>query len=270
MSPNLLKSTLTLEVKKGYETAISVEAVMFGSSSDFAQMSFEKRQCYLEGVDSKSPAFDDEYPYDDVMCKVEKAYRATITVCQCTLWSLFFDPWYSRIKSKETKICDFFGTICFHEQWKNQTIQAKGFKECYPRCDDVYYTGRIKQQKSLETTSRFSLNQTTDITEFLLYKYIFDPKSLLNRSFVNYLMHDQVSKPQEFLKKRLNQIAIVHFNFDSAFVTKVTKDAKVTTADYLSNIGGTLGLCTGFSIISLAEVIYWGLMVVLALGNNRR
>lgn len=32
----------------------------------------------------------------------------------------------------------------------------------------------------------------------------------------------------------------------------------MTTIDMMSNIGGTLGLFCGFSILSAIEIIYWG------------
>ena len=45
-------------------------------------------------------------------------------------------------------------------------------------------------------------------------------------------------------------------------VQKITRDVKITTTTFLSNVGGLLGLCQGFSIISFIEIIYfltiWG------------
>lgn len=33
--------------------------------------------------------------------------------------------------------------------------------------------------------------------------------------------------------------------------------ARLTLTDFISQIGGLLGLCLGFSVVSLIEIIYW-------------
>ncbi len=48
----------------------------------------------------------------------------------------------------------------------------------------------------------------------------------------------------------------------SVFINKkatlnVVMTATVTVIDMISNIGGTLGLFCGFSILSAAEIVYW-------------
>lgn len=39
---------------------------------------------------------------------------------------------------------------------------------------------------------------------------------------------------------------------------RITLTATVTIMNALSSIGGTLGLFLGFSILSAAEIVYWG------------
>ena len=58
-------------------------------------------------------------------------------------------------------------------------------------------------------------------------------------------------------KMRLEKLAFVKINFDNALMTKIVKDQRVSMADKISSIGGTLGLFTGFSIISIIEIVYW-------------
>ena len=40
------------------------------------------------------------------------------------------------------------------------------------------------------------------------------------------------------------------------YVKKFIKDEKITRISFLANAGGLLGLCMGFSVISVAEIIY--------------
>ena len=45
--------------------------------------------------------------------------------------------------------------------------------------------------------------------------------------------------------------------FDTPTINKVTKDRAAKFVDMLSAIGGTMGLLTGFSIISAVEILYF-------------
>ena len=44
--------------------------------------------------------------------------------------------------------------------------------------------------------------------------------------------------------------------FDTPTINKITKDRAAKFVDMLSAIGGTMGLLTGFSIISAVEILY--------------
>ena len=45
--------------------------------------------------------------------------------------------------------------------------------------------------------------------------------------------------------------------FDSPTFDRITKDRAVNFVAVLSSIGGTMGLLTGFSIISAVEILYY-------------
>ena len=52
-------------------------------------------------------------------------------------------------------------------------------------------------------------------------------------------------------------IAIVEFYFDKSSVLQFTRQARMTLVDYISQMGGLLGLFIGFSFISGVEIVYW-------------
>ncbi len=52
-------------------------------------------------------------------------------------------------------------------------------------------------------------------------------------------------------------IATIHFYFESSAVFQYKRQAKMTFSDILSQVGGLLGLCLGFSLASLIEIVYW-------------
>ena len=50
---------------------------------------------------------------------------------------------------------------------------------------------------------------------------------------------------------------MVRIYYDATTFEKVTKDKAAKFVDMLSAIGGTMGLLTGFSIISGVEILYY-------------
>jgi hypothetical protein len=53
-------------------------------------------------------------------------------------------------------------------------------------------------------------------------------------------------------------IAIVDFYFSKPTIVQFKRSESMTWINYISQIGGLLGLAMGFSIISAIEIVYWG------------
>ena len=49
---------------------------------------------------------------------------------------------------------------------------------------------------------------------------------------------------------------------------RITRDKKVKFQDKLGVVGGTMGLLTGFSIVSGVEIIYYLLKIIASLLNT--
>ena len=67
----------------------------------------------------------------------------------------------------------------------------------------------------------------------------------------------------------------VRIYFDATTFEKTKKDRAAKFVDIISAIGGTLGLFTGFSIISAVELFYFGMKLIVKIvqkmfnGKNR-
>ena len=59
---------------------------------------------------------------------------------------------------------------------------------------------------------------------------------------------------------------MIHIYIDTATYDEIERDVKVTINAQLGLIGGTMGLLTGFSILSAVEIIYY-LSRLLMLGR---
>ena len=59
-----------------------------------------------------------------------------------------------------------------------------------------------------------------------------------------------------------NKLRFVRIYFGPATFDRITKDRAAKFEDMLATIGGTMGLLTGFSIISGVEIFYFAVKIV--------
>ena len=57
------------------------------------------------------------------------------------------------------------------------------------------------------------------------------------------------------------ELKYVRIYFDTATFDTIKKDTSAKIVDILSAIGGTMGLLTGFSIISVVEIVYFAVQL---------
>ena len=60
-------------------------------------------------------------------------------------------------------------------------------------------------------------------------------------------------------------VAIVNFYFESSTCFEFVRQPRMTIIDFISNVGGLLGLCMGISFVSAVELIYW---LTIKMGKN--
>lgn len=51
--------------------------------------------------------------------------------------------------------------------------------------------------------------------------------------------------------------SILRVFFKDSSVVRYRRDQLYSVEDILGNIGGTLGLCTGFSLVTIVEIVYF-------------
>ena len=70
----------------------------------------------------------------------------------------------------------------------------------------------------------------------------------------------------EFVWK--NNLRFVRIYFDTPTFDRITKDRAAKFVNMLSAIGGTMGLLTGFSIISAVEIVYFAFKIMFNMKMN--
>ena len=61
----------------------------------------------------------------------------------------------------------------------------------------------------------------------------------------------------------------VRIYFDTPTFDRITKDRAAKFVDMMSAIGGTMGLLTGFSIISGVEIVYFATKIIIKIMRNK-
>ena len=64
-------------------------------------------------------------------------------------------------------------------------------------------------------------------------------------------------------------LKFVKIYFYATTFDKITKDRAAKFVDMLSAVGGTMGLLTGFSIISAMEIVYFASKIILRILKDR-
>ena len=64
-------------------------------------------------------------------------------------------------------------------------------------------------------------------------------------------------------------VQLVQIYFDTATYDKIESDVKVTLEAQLGLIGGTMGLLTGFSILSGVEIVYFLVKLFMSLRTTK-
>ena len=104
-----------------------------------------------------------------------------------------------------------------------------------------------------------NIGNTKDLITLLLIIMV-NLQDICNKYFffINFFLDNELLKPLRFVK----------IKFDAPVFDKVTKDRAAKFVDQLSAIGGTMGLLTGFSIISAVEIVYFAIKIAFGYYNT--
>ena len=167
-------------------------------------------------------------------CKTEEYLHTLANTCMCLPFGLkYFN--HSKIST------------CNSTQMKC-ALEAKNLEsKCLNRCEGLVVTSYSHQNKPNVLDKKLDL-----IESYKKFKAIIDlPSKHKKRCRVF-----EKTKSLD-IKWNTNQLRYVRIYFDSPTFDRFTKDRAAKFVDMLSAIGGTMGLLTGFSIISGVEILYF-------------
>ena len=87
-----------------------------------------------------------------------------------------------------------------------------------------------------------------------------DPKNFFTNTSTKDILKKEynLTTANDLAEERFRRdISVLNFFFDTPIITKICLEMRVSMFDKLSAIGGTLGLYTGISIITMIEIVWW-------------
>ncbi|TRY68635.1 hypothetical protein TCAL_08884 [Tigriopus californicus] len=227
-----------IEIEPGYLSTFLItpsQTTLFRSAKELDP---GQRECRLKTETEGMVIFK---TYSQSGCLLECKLAQGIERCGCV-------PWNYPHSKEDQKICDFEGSSCF-ERAMADTEQTRNC-DCPFDCDSIRYAYSVSstmldKDKICKDSSKsiFSMSETSLPT-------------MLERTF-NQLVDGADIETEQICRENLDKIAMVQFQLTSKQVTRIKRDRRVTLADMISTFGGTVGLFTGMSILSVIEMIFW-------------
>ncbi|XP_059082617.1 pickpocket protein 28-like isoform X1 [Tigriopus californicus] len=211
-------------ISPGSETFFTINPTLMHAQESIHGISYTKRQCYLQH--EKDLRFFRHYTF--LNCFMECVSNFTFRTCGCVAYYMPRNSSYMPICGPKLAKCVFDSVTEVERSTLSDTKENKGSGcECLPPCTDINFPHVSSTTKLRSSTLKMSqeLKET-------------HPK-LLNDSYV----HDNV--------------AIVNIFFKDQHFMRHERSELFGITDFFANIGGLMGLCMGFSILSLVEFVYF-------------
>lgn len=169
-----------------------------------------------------------------------------------------------RLDTMKADLCDSFGNLCFFTKMQNHTHQAE-YCNCLPKCNTIQISTNIESQTPIDTKyecegigSSYAAKKLRNVpfSKSVLYEM---SKSIKEGKPFNAQNQTKKSIFDSFMK----DIAIIEVQIGGQSYIKMRQTLRKTLGDKVGELGGTLGLFTGFSFMAIVELIYWILVTLL-------
>ena len=224
-------------------------------------------------------------------CKIEKA----LTALNETQKSMCV-PWFLPLITTRQPMCDPWEANDFQKQ---MSLVGNGkCKKCLPDCESIEIRASVSAKP-------FGPCDEKSVGSFLCFMEMDNSKGIPHppkwgqsvleeykwrRTIPDYIMNEVKTNRRSYVSRQdeatedidvlsaienSNQgydayekdIAMMTFYFESSNALEFFRQPKTSVIEFISQFGGLLGLCMGFSFISVLELIYW---LTLKLFRNLR
>ena len=177
-------------------------------------------------------------------------------------------PWdMPRPNGVETKICDSYGNRCFYSKMKNHTYSSESCN-CFPKCKTVQYS---YVEKQTPIAVRRECGKSSKGFQYTASRKIANSVPFMTSVSRKLLQHDASKgafdvynelKPDLLLREWceesfMNDISIIEVQMEGQSHVTMKQSLRHPLSSKIGELGGTLGVFTGFSFVALVEIVYW-------------
>ena len=195
--------------------------------------------------------------------------------CMCIPWDM---PRPDKVPSE---ICDSSGNRCFYSKMKNHTYSSESCN-CYPKCETVQYSYVEKQspiavKRECGKSSRgFQYTASRKIAKSVpfmasVFKRLSDYDPLKGPFDVYKELNDQLILREWCEESFMKDISIIEVQIEGQSHITMKQSLRHPISSKIGELGGTLGVFTGFSFMALVEILYWiGLTLKIMFGKMNK
>ena len=245
----------SISIEPGHSVLVNVLPRLFRTTADFNDLKLHQRKCKLPH-ETEGCQFLKEYSRSG--CEFECAVQKAISLCKCL-------PWYYPNDFREWPICELFGGYCFDMIMSDNTYYKQCIGQCMRDCEETAFMV-IPSSFPLDVDNlcyksflveHFEKNFNKHFA-FKRYQILVDNSGSISdlvTSFTNgSLCKDYV----------MNYVSFVRVESPISKILFTKKDRRIYFYDQLGTFGGTFGLFMGVSVISIFEVCFLILHIVMS------
>ncbi len=262
-------------IRPGHINLVALSATKVEASSDIRSIEPSRRRCFFSDETSN--------------LKIYKKYSQSNCYLECALQNarnevfkknISCTPWYYPTYEQTPKICNPWENIDFYRAIMNTSEAA--CQHCLPSCTDTYYHHTVTAQPFRRCDDlNFGVGKFCKLDD---QNNLPDPQMWAQQIKDQFPESDFTFKMTSNIRKHLSKvfetnggtlfandveydafeddIAVVHIFFEPSAIFLYGTKPSQTWLDFLSSIGGLLGLCIGFSIITMIE-LFWLLIQII-------
>lgn len=275
-----LTTRKSVMIRPGHSNVVSLGATKVTPNENIRSTDAKKRNCYF----SDEKILKAHSKYSQVACTLECGLSHALDKLNGTDRCI---PWYYPPVDPEVRVCDPFEARDFNKEIER--MRADKCQDCLPDCDETHYTASVSASpfrkcdyKNMGLTALCNLGGSGDELgdveppmwgESVINQY----RRAAGGNIPDYIDHTVHTNERHYIKgNKLDSavfsasydanekydayqrdIALVTFYFETNTVFEFSREARLTLVGFISQVGGLLGLCLGFSLLSLIELIYW-------------
>jgi hypothetical protein len=255
------------EIKPGHHNMVSLTAMKIDADDSMYNLDKYSRNCRFYEESSNLKIYRN-YTFANCLfeCSLLKAYEEY----ECS-------PWYFPIAEENIRICDPWTTKKFLDSMNK--VKNTDCPTCLPECNTTIYDSSVItipfrecDAANIELSFLCKVSQTWGKPLPKKFSLYLDNTSTMGHGFKPISSDRSYNTMNKYsFNKKINEkydafdvdIATVDIYFKKSTALQLGRKSKMSWIDYLSTVGGLLGLVLGMGFVSFIEVI-WLLIRLIA------